>query len=318
MGNYKTIVPGLAVTAIIAVISYLTSSLHPSFDLLVISIIFGMLISSMLGEKEIFEPGTEVALKIFLPIGIGLYGAQLKFGGPEVRFLPSMAVLIAMAFFITYHVSRALGLDKPLSLLLGSGISVCGASAIVIVAPLINAKKEDTSISLISIITVGLTGMLTFKFLPQLVGMSANKFAFLSGGTLPMVGQVKVASQSLGPEAAALAMSLKVLRIAFLMFLVTGMLIFAGKQKKRFTVPWFIAVFFALAVVANASPQAAAWLKKLEPVSRFSLSMALAAIGLSIDIDSITEKGSRPLLASFLSWGMIVLMLFLALNVLNV
>ncbi|MDP2168107.1 MAG: putative sulfate exporter family transporter [Thermodesulfovibrionales bacterium] len=318
MGKLKGIFPGLTVTLLVAIISFLTSSLHQSFDLLVISIVFGMLVSSLLGEKEVFLDGINAALRFFLPIGIGIYGLQLEFGGAEMKFWPIVAGVFIVAFFTTYFVSRAFGLDRTLSVLLGSGMSICGASAIVVVAPLLDSKKEDTSIALISILTVGLTGMLIYKFLPQMTGISPLKFAILSGTTLPMFGQVKVAAAALGPEVLSLAVKLKLLRISFLIFLACGVLFFMGRRKKRFYIPWFMVLFFVLAAAVNFSETVAGIRGAVEPVGRFSLATALAAIGLSIDVDSITDKGASPLLVVFLSWGIIVTMVFLILNVINV
>ncbi len=56
----------------------------------------------------------------------------------------------------------------------------------------------------------------------------------------------------------------------------------------------------------------------LEPVGRFSLATALAGIGLSLDLESITEKGARPLLAAFFTWVIVVLFVYLGMSVVDV
>ena len=318
MGKFKDIAPGIAATLIIALIAFLTSSLHASFDILVISMIFGILVSSMLGERALFQPGIEAALKIFLPAGIALYGLQLTVGTDAIRFWPAAVLVFALIFLTTYLVSRAFGLEKDISFLLCSGMSICGASAIVVMSPLIGAKREDTSISLISVLTLGLTGMLLYKFLFHMAGVTPEKSAFLSGMTLPMIGQVKVAASGLGGQASSLAMTLKLIRVSFLLVISCGVLIFLGRRRKKFHVPWFMVLFFLLAVAANVIPGVAAIRKTAEPFGRFFLATALSGIGLSIDIDTVTERGARPLLAVFVAWGIVVSMLYLALNLINV
>lgn len=318
MSRLKDIYAGLAITLLIAIMSYLISSLHPSFDLLVVSIIFGMLASNIFADRAVLEPGINWAIKVFLPVGIGLYGMQLSFASVGLKLWPLVAVVFLFLFFSTYLIAKGFGLDRDLALLLSTGMSICGASAIVVVAPLLRSKKEDTSISLVSIMAVGITGMLIYKFLPHLVGLSVEKFAFLSGTTLPMFGQVKIAAGSMGTESLLLASNFKLLRISFLIFIAGGILIFTGRQKKKFYIPWFMVLFFVLALAVNVSEEVAALRRLAEPVSKFSLSTALAAIGLSIDIDSITEKGAKPLFAVFLSWGITVLLLYLIMDIVNV
>lgn len=323
MAGLKNIAFGLVVTVILSMIAMLLGTLHPSLDTLAISIILGLMVSNTIADRRTIEKGINWAIKVFLPIGIGLYGAQIKFTGIELRFVLLMAVVIATLFSITYFLSKGLGLEKKLSLLLSTGLAICGASAIVVIAPLIGSRREDTSISLISILTVGLTGMLFYKFLPEALGLPVEKFTFLLGVTLPMLGQVKVASADMGAETLLLATNFKLMRVSFLLILAFAVLIFSGRadssnEKKRFYIPWFMVMFFILTIAVNLSEKVASLRTAMETLSKLFLSTSLVAIGLSIDIDYIIEKGARPLISAFLSWGIVVLLLYLTLNIINV
>jgi uncharacterized integral membrane protein (TIGR00698 family) len=315
---FRDVLPGLGITLTIAVISFMASSLHEAFDALVISIIFGMLVANMFDERGIFERGINASLKIFLPLGIGLYGIQLRFVGIEMHYWPAALGVFFFVFVISYYIARGFGIDKSLALLLSTGMSVCGASAIVVVAPVLRAKKEDTSISILAVMTVGLTGMLFYRFLPDLMGLSVERFAFLSGMTLPMFGQVKVASASMGPESLQLASNFKLIRISALVLVAALAILFPVEGKEKgYYIPWFMGVFFALALASNLSQTVAHMKEFVEPVSKFSLSMALAAIGLSLHFDSVTEKGASPLFTCFLSWGIIVLTIYLLFSIIT-
>jgi uncharacterized integral membrane protein (TIGR00698 family) len=311
----KSAVPGLGITFIIAFISYLASSMHPSFDALVISIIFGMLVANMLDDRGALQHGIDIALKFFLPLGIALYGFQLRIVNVEAASLPGAFVVFAFMFLVCYFISRGVGLDKQLSVLLSTGMSVCGASAIIVIAPILGARKEDTSISVLSVITVGLTGMIIYRVLPGMLDIDVGKFAFLTGATLPMLGQVKVASSVMGEESLKFALQYKLVRISALAAVAVFALIFSRSRDKRFHVPWFMVAFFAFAIAVNVSDLTASFSEVVRPVSKGSLSIALAAVGLSINFDSITEKGAGPLLSAFLAWGIIVLTVYLALSV---
>jgi uncharacterized integral membrane protein (TIGR00698 family) len=306
--------PGMGMTLIIALIAFLASSMHPSFDSLVIAVIFGMLVVNMFDDRKMIEEGVELALKIFLPLGIALYGFQLKVTDVPTNVLPGVLVVFALMFSVSYFISRGIGLDKPLSVLISTGLSVCGASAIVVIAPIIGARKEDTSISVLSVIAVGLTGMLAYRVIAGMGDINVGQYAFLTGATLPMLGQVKVASAAMGSESLNMALRFKLVRISSLALVAVAGLIFSGRQGGRKRVPWFMVAFFAFAIAVNTSSFAASLSEMVRPASKVSLSLALAAIGLSINFDSVTEKGMGPLLSAFLAWGIIALTVYLALS----
>jgi uncharacterized membrane protein YadS len=70
----KAHIPGLLVIGVIALFSTYLSTVHASFDALVISIIIGMFFGNLLGDRGLFREGTELGIRLFLPIGIALYG----------------------------------------------------------------------------------------------------------------------------------------------------------------------------------------------------------------------------------------------------
>jgi uncharacterized integral membrane protein (TIGR00698 family) len=311
----KDAIPGFVITLTIAVIAFLASLLHPTFDALVISIIFGMLVSNLIEDREMLKRGRDLALRVFIPVGISLYGAQIVFADTDVRLLPVVFTVFLFIFCLTYLISRGFGLGKKLSILLGTGLSVCGAAAIAVVAPILHSKDEDTSISIISVMTIGLTGMLVYRFMPDVIGFSPWKFAFLTGMTLPMFGQVKVASATMGQESLLWATNIKLIRVSFLVLVAGLAIVISRKEKRKLHVPWFMAVFFAMALAVNVSELFASFREFFEPLSKFSLAAALSAIGLSLDFDSITEGGTSPLYAACLSWGIFVLTIYLVLSV---
>ena len=56
--------PILAITLVISAIAYMVSSLHQSFDALVISVIFGMLVMNMFDDHGAMDAGIDLALKV--------------------------------------------------------------------------------------------------------------------------------------------------------------------------------------------------------------------------------------------------------------
>lgn len=311
---------GLLLSFLIALLSTLISRLYLSLDPLVLSIIFGMLFSNMLAKREFLSKGVDIMLRLFLPIGIALYGSQLNLsnGLDLTKWIIILTVFLA-TFLLTTLLSQAFGLSKRLSILLASGLSICGASAIAIISPLIRAKKEETSISLIVIMIIGLTTIVFYPLLYDLLGLNVNDFTLLSGTTIPMLGQVKITTLKVaGVEGLSVALRYKLIRVSMLFFLVIGLILLFREREKGIHLPWFMLIFIILAIMVNLTGKAYALRQILQPWSSFFLSSGLAAIGLSVDFESITVEGSRPLFAVFISWVLILSVTILLLRLLNV
>ncbi len=305
----KDYILGIVTVLIIAVISYFISMLHASFDALVISILIGMLFGNLIGDRASFKKGTDGAIKVFLPVGIALYGSQLVFNDLRLSFVLTVFLVFLCLFVLTLLVSNFFNIDRKLAILLASGLSVCGASAIAVISPLIGARKEDTSISVISVMMLGLSGMILYPVLANVLSLGVEDSAFFAGATLPMLGQVKVASLNISRECFETALKIKLIRISFLFFLVTTAILLSGKAKKKVKIPWFIIVFIVSALIVNFTRILEPMIGYFRNVSSFFLSSALAAIGFSVDFETIIEKGAAPLAAIFLSWGVILFLI---------
>lgn len=303
----------------IAVVSFLLSQAHPSFDALTVSIIFGMLLSNMLVQQEQLQKGIDFMLRFFLPLGIALYGTQLTFSNNvDYKTWLSIIVLFIFSFAMTALIARFFRLPGKLSVLLASGFSICGASAIAVISPLIGAKKEDTSISIISIMVIGLLSVVFYPALWEDMGLTFKEFAFFSGTTIPMLGQVKIAVLEGGAEGISMAVRFKLIRISMLLFVAIAMLLVYGRRQKGSSIPWFMVAFVLFVILANVEERMSSLNRIFEPVSKFFLSSALAAIGLSVDFDSIALEGAKPLYVVFLSWLGLALIIFAGLRLFHV
>lgn len=310
--------PGIFFSLVIAFFSYYLSTVHASFDALVISIISGMFIGNLIADEGMFQKGIDAARKIFMPVGIALYGSQLVIAGFQWEEFFSIFIVFAGLFSLTLIVSKLFNHKRNLSVLLAAGLAVCGASAIAVISPLIGAEKEDTSISILSVMMLGLAGMLFYPIISDMFALTAEEFSFFAGTTLPMLGQVKVAASSVSPACLATAVQIKLIRISFLVFVVTLSIFLSGKEEKKVKAPWFVLVFVFLVVVSNAMKMPAAFISSLRVLSGFFLSAGLAAIGFSVDLDAIVKKGLTPLAVIFSSWVITLISIFLIRHILHV
>ncbi len=307
-------IKGIIITFIIATTSVIISYIHPSLDALAISIIFGMLTGNLIEKSEPMKKGINVLTKIFIPLGIILYGSQLILKSVEKEMALFVPIIFLFTFILTYTISARLRLRKELSFLLSTGLSVCGASAIAIISKLIPSREEETSISIISIMVAGLMGLLIYPLVWDTGYLSEKGFSFLTGTTLPMLGQVKITGKTAGPEVMSDAINIKLLRVSMLLLLIIWFgLIHPVKNKELikttfpFTVRLLLISGFIMLVIMTNTLKIINLQDLLELPSRLSLTLALAAIGLSVDFDSISEIGAKPLYTVMAVWTIIAI-----------
>lgn len=307
--------PGFLIMGVIALFSLYLSTIHASFDALVISIIIGMLLGNLVGNRDYFSCGLDIGVKALLPAGIALYGMQLSVSGLRPGLVFSILMVFCALFFSTLLLSRVFRLNRSISLLLASGLSICGASAIAVISPLIRARREDTSISILSVMMLGLIGMIFYPIMYDLFSLNKEEFNFFTGTTLPMIGQVRVAASNVCPECLDSALQIKLVRVAFLLFLVPVLIIRQYRVDKKINMPWFIIIFMSLSVLVNTVPAIRQFQETARTIGTFFFSAGLAAIGFSVDFDAIIEEGMTPLGVIVAVWSVVLIGIYLFRNI---
>ena len=310
-GLMKNKASGLMISISIAAVSHVLSLLNPIFDPLALGIIIGIIVSNLVEKREGLEAGAELAIKMSLPIGIALYGFRLRFN----ETVPSNEIANIIAVFAGLYlssmlVSRLLRLNTNTMILISTGIAVCGASAIAVVSPAIKAKKSETSAAILAVMATGLIYTILYPPVSDILNLSKSEYVFLSGSTMSMVGQMKIAASHYGSDAVTSALGLKSLRIFSLIFMVAIAVGISGIKEKKVTVPWFMVVFVIFILVTNFAeiPEAAG--NVISKTSSIFLTLTLSAIGLNTSLDSVSELGFRPFISAFLGLTLVLLILF--------
>jgi uncharacterized membrane protein YadS len=82
-------------------------------------------------------------------------------------------------------------------------------------------------------------------------------------------------------------------------------------------VPWFIVGAIVAALAMNTVPSLAPFRPLIAPSGSFLFTMAIAAIGLSVDLEAIIDAGPRPLIAVFLGWIVLIALFFLGMLIIG-
>jgi len=263
-------------------------------DHLIIALVLGIIVRAIVGFRPSFVSGFIAAPIIFLPIGILIYGlTDLDFSKlAKIDFAHLALLLIIVVVYLTIIVllGNLLGLKKQTTYLTATGSSICGAAAMAVTAPAVDAEPEDVSVSLLSVLVAGLVALFFIPLLVKNFNLAANAHALMSGMVLQFTGYVKIATASLGKDLISLASLVKAARYLALLIAIP---IFSSKIKGKFNIPWYIYGFVAAGLIASfvhiGSGNFSAWIiaHKGKEMLNFVWAIGLAAIGLNTDIKYI-------------------------------
>jgi uncharacterized integral membrane protein (TIGR00698 family) len=301
----RAALPGLALAAVIAAAAMAVRSVPGlgTISPLIIAIIIGIALRNTIRLPAMLLPGIKASLKRVLRAGIVLLGLQLTIsqvmavGGPG---LVMVTATLALTFVFTLWLGRALGVDRPLTELIATGTSVCGASAVLAANTVSEGSDEDVAYAVACVTVFGTIAMLIYPWLGEVLHLTAPAFGLWTGATVHEVAQVVAAGFQAGPDAGELATIVKLSRVALLAPVVVVLGIMAARRhgeakKGKAPMPWFVGGFLLMIGLNSLDVLPADVHAPLVSVTPFLLAMGMAAMGLETDVRRLAAKGLRPL-----------------------
>jgi uncharacterized integral membrane protein (TIGR00698 family) len=301
---------GVILTLVLALLAGIVAD-YPIFSVMgvmIISILLGMSWKGLMEVPADAAPGITFSSKILLRAGIILMGLRLNFeqilsAGFSIVIIDVVVIVFTLVFMM--YLGKLLSIDRHLSTLIAVGTAVCGAAAIVAVAPLIGAKKELTAISVAFIAIMGTIVTIFYTFLYPVLGFNPYEYGVLTGATLHELAHVIAAAAPGGDISSDTAILVKLGRVALLIpvAIVLGS-IFSKKsgntpaQKRTFKdlpVPWFIFGFLFMCLINTVGILPDAFTQMLIALSILLLSMAMAGLGLSVNFSEFKKLSSKVL-----------------------
>lgn len=310
-------VPGLALVAVGAVCAWLLSEVFDSVSQLVVAMALGIALANLLSIDRRMAPGTRVASRPILKAGVVLLGFQLSWsqladiGAPTLLLV---CAIVAVTFVGTQCAARWLGLSEGLGLLVASGFSICGASAIAAVEGVTDANEEDVAYSITLVTLCGSVAVFVLPLIGRSLGLGSSQYGTWVGASVHDVGQVVAAATSGGHRAVAIAVVVKLVRVLLLGPLlaviayrgIPGDLPSKGRLA-RLKPPLFVMGFLAATAVRSSGQIPEGMLGAIQNVQVACLTMALFALGLGVDLRRLRQVGLRPVLLGGISWAMIAI-----------
>jgi len=309
------VAPGLALAVAIAGIAagfeWIEARLLGAvlLDGLVLAILLGTLVHTMLGLDGRLWPGIHFAAKPVLEVAIVLLGGTISAQALAASGLPllaSVAGVVVLALLVSYGIGRLLGLDARLAALVACGNSICGNSAIMATAPAMAAPSEDIAAAIGFTAVLGIAVVVLLPACFALLGLSEWQYGVLAGLTVYAVPQVLAATMPVSALSAQVGTLVKLVRVLMLgpVVLAIGLRHGAGGRARlplSVLVPWFILGFLVLAG-ARASGLVPDGLAEPMRLGSNALTLvAMAGLGLSVNLRSVLASGGRVLAAGALS-----------------
>jgi uncharacterized integral membrane protein (TIGR00698 family) len=286
---------------------------------LVAALVLGVLIGNMISIPEIFVPGQKFAAKKVLRFGIVLLGTQLALkqvvdlGGRELIVVVGV---VALTFLGTLWLGPRLGVSKSLSLLIATGFSICGASAVAAMEGVVEADEEEVTYAIALVTLCGSLAIVLLPLLRNLIGLSDPQlFGSWVGASVHDVAQVIATSSTGGDPAVQAATVVKLSRVVLLAPLVacvsiwvrrssSGLVAKAKKADKTrvSVVPLFVIGFLVMIAVRTTGIIPENLLSKIKTIEQVCLASALVGLGSDVRIAKLIKVGGRPLLLALISW----------------
>jgi uncharacterized integral membrane protein (TIGR00698 family) len=279
----RSLLPGLAVCCAVAVVALVLERAEtvalgkPWLEALVIAIVLGAMARTAWTPPARFDPGIQCAAKAVLELAVVMmgatvgFGAMLAAGGP---LLLAIVVTVAGAIGASFLLDRLFGLPTRMALLVACGNAICGNSAIAAIAPVIDADGDDVATSIAFTAVLGIVVVVAMPLVAVYLGLSAAGSGILAGLTVYAVPQVLAAAGPMGTAAVQLGTLVKLVRV-----LALG--------------PVVAVLSLLMAALHSLGLLPEAWVAPAHRASGLLTVLAMAGLGLCVDVRSVFAAGLR-------------------------
>jgi uncharacterized integral membrane protein (TIGR00698 family) len=308
----------------------LASGRHP-LEPVMLAIIMGIVLGNIGLRLQPLQVGIKWVARRALPLGIILLGARLNFldvlrvglGGILMTLVEMALALVIMIFL-----ARRMGLSTKLATLIGVGTAICGGTAIVATAPVIDADENDVVFSVATVTLLGLVAMALLPLIGGMLEMSQQAFGIWAGLSIHQTPQVIASGFAYGDQAGETATVVKLARVCLLapvVFMVgywyarrrAG----AGATKVRYRnlFPLFILGFLGMALARSLGLLPSLSLElapgsilgardwnfsvpyAAQRISEICIVASMAAVGLETRFKALKRTGYKPFVAGLIA-----------------
>ncbi len=287
-----------------------------NLETVIFSLAIGLFINNVLGVPQWLKES--LASETFVKIGLVLLGTSVIFSeilqAGKLGLIQALVVVISVWYF-AYWFCRKLGIDKEMTMMISSAVSICGVSAAIATSGAIkgDAKKLSYVISLVLITAVPM--MIFMPYLANAMGLSQAVTGAWLGGSIDTTGAVVASGSLVGEEALKISTIIKfsqnvLLGIAAFAISVYWSINQANQNAERPTLktiwdrfPKFVVGFVTASLLFSFGlPEATVESAKsvLKNIQGVWFAIAFVSIGLETNFKELFDQSNKKPLYAFL------------------
>ena len=334
--SIKAVIPGVTLALIFFLFSHGINNVlaieifgteKSPISTVLIAIVLGIIMGNAFTPRPGMMVGLDFTQQYILKIGIIFLGIRLSFE-EFIKFgsiaIPLIIVCIIGVLILIKLLIKKVPISSKMSYLIAIGTSVCGATAIVATAPVINAKKTEVAYAIANITLFGVIAMLIYPhFAEWYFDKDSLKAGLFLGTSIHETSQVAAAGliydqQFNSPETLNVATVTKLIRNTFLVIMIPLFAFlynrgeFEGKSYSIFNIfPYFVLGFIGMIIIRNLGDQFFFenennyyWINFIELIKILTtafLTMAMAAVGISINLSELKSMGYKPFVVGLIA-----------------
>jgi len=316
----KTLLPGLAVVLIVSCCAFALERFEIAMtgsawiEALVLAILVGTGVRTAWKPPARCDAGIRFAAHTILEVAVAVMGATVGVSvimAAGKVLIASIAATVVVTIVVGFAIGRAFRLSHTMALLLACGNAICGNSAIAAVAPAIDADSDEVATAVAFTAVLGIAVVLGLPILSRALDLSPAAGGVLAGLTVYAVPQVLAAAAPMGPVAVQTGTVVKLVRVLMLGPVVASLSLAASRTAAKSEAPArtfslasvarflppFIIAFFVLMLARSAGLLPASLVPPARTASQALTVIAMAGLGLGVDLASVLAAGVRVVCA---------------------
>lgn len=279
----------------------------------------GLVISNCFKLPDWFK--SALSTELYVKIGLVLLGTTVIFGdilkAGSLGLIQALVVVISVWYF-AFWLCKKLKIDKEMSLMLASAVSICGVSAAIATSGAIKGDSKKLSYVISLVLITAIPMMIFMPYMAEWLGLSQEVTGAWLGGSIDTTGAVVASGSLVGEEALKISTIVKFSQNVLLGIAAFAISIYwtysksvddeTKKEKPTLKIIWerfpkfvigfvFASLLFSFVISPETNNQVKESLKSLQSLW---FVLAFTSIGLETNFKDLFQHSNRKPLYAFL------------------
>jgi len=173
-----------------------------NLEAVIFSLAIGLLISNVFNLPQWFRDA--LSTELYVKIGLILLGTTVIFGdilkAGSLGLIQALVVVLTVWYF-AFWICKKMKIDKEMSLMLSSAVSICGVSAAIATSGAIEGDSKKLSYVISLVLITAIPMMVFMPYMAEWMGLSQEVTGAWLGGSIDTTGAVVASGSLVGEEA---------------------------------------------------------------------------------------------------------------------